>query len=32
MVRTLAEGKGRIVRFGLEEAGVQSHELTNRNR
>jgi len=29
VVKTLAEGKGETVRFGLKEAGVQSYEPTN---
>ena len=29
--KVLAEGKGRIAKFCLKEAGAQNHEPTNRN-
>jgi hypothetical protein len=32
LTQALAEGKGVAARRGLKEAGVQSHEPTNRNR
>ena len=31
LAEVLAEGKGVVARLGLEEAGAQSYESTNRN-